>query len=222
MIILQHKDTPVRFGPYLPKKYFLASGVGESNILTDSASGESITYEASSYDVATCKAGIPNLNVVEYTSLLPAEAQEEKIPSPLPWGAIVGGIRAQENGRKGMRLTAALMVSEVSLRLNSQDWKILGSLVTEYGGQAILKEAYLKMFREVLEMMERRQFGDFSTWKEENTLVEEKRFYYSKDDRFRFRIKHKIGESFLCEKDHGTAMAILVIYEWSQLVFTHT
>ena len=216
-------------GPSLPHKYFVASGIGETDVFTSSSSQESITYEPNSYDIATLNAGIPNVNTVQYSSILPSTAIEIHPGNSIPFGSILGAIKAQENGTKGTRLTASIYITELAfLKFNIQtqqnEWDIFGNFVTEYGGQKTLPESYFIMFQEVLDMMIRRKYGSFFNVKNKFllNLDQEKLknfqvptdYLYSDNKMFRFKIKRHLGESFICEKQNGTAIAGVFIYEY--------
>lgn len=201
-------------GPVLPHKYFLASGKGESDISTSSSRTESVTYEPNSNDIATLHAGIPNVNLIELSSILPPSAKEEDPrldpKTQLPFGAVLGAIKVQENGGQGTRLTAAIFIIELSslreYKKGEHSWEVFGNFVTEYGGQATLPQGYKIMFKELLEMIKRRNYGDFKslqkninqTSKKENFKVPTE-YFYSDTGTFRFRIKNHLGESFLAK-----------------------
>ncbi len=56
-------------GTRIPKEYFAATGVGETDL------GHGIDpWETGSYDLALEDAGIHNFNIVQYTSVIPQEA----------------------------------------------------------------------------------------------------------------------------------------------------
>ena len=109
----------------LPKDYFLTSGTGESDI----------TVHAGSFDMALMKAGIHNLNIITYSSILPPTAREME-RKELPFGAVAETIMAVESGNKSERITAGIIYGWVY-----ENGKKLGGLVAECHGNFSKKEA---------------------------------------------------------------------------------
>lgn len=108
-------------GNRIPNRYFITSGIGESDI----------TIHAGSYDVALRKAGIHNCNLVYYSSILPPTAKRIEKPKKLPFGSVVEAILADCTTGRGVRATAGLGIAKVYKNGIYQ-----GSLVAEYSGQA--------------------------------------------------------------------------------------
>jgi len=108
-------------GNKIPTKYFITSGIGESDI----------TIHAGSYDVALRKAGIANCNIVYYSSILPRRAERIKKPRKLEFGSVVDAILADCTTSRGVRATAGLGIAKVYKNKEYQ-----GGLVAEYSGNA--------------------------------------------------------------------------------------
>ena len=108
----------MKIGNKIPLTYFIVSGKGESNL----------GIHTGSFDQALKDAGIPNVNLVFYSSILPKEAKEVK-PKKLKFGSVVESIAAIAHGKKGQRVTAGLIIGEVF-----EKNKKIGSLVAEYSG----------------------------------------------------------------------------------------
>lgn len=127
----------MELGNRIPKKYFVTSGIGESDI----------TIHAGSFDQALKDAGIHNVNIIQYSSIMPREAERiEK--KELHFGSVVEAIMAVSNGKKGERLTAGLIIGWVY-----KGGRKIGGLVAEYHGnddeekaKEILKESLNEMF----------------------------------------------------------------------------
>lgn len=213
-------------GPSLPRKCFFVHGKGQVEIDTISNKSLSINYEANSYDAATADAGIPNINAIEYSSMLPPSVSFlGEIPS-LPFGAVLALIRAQFNGGKGERLTAVLQVVEVLHRAKpTLSYERQGYFLLEYGGHATCPKARSILLAEILSMFRRRGWGTFLclTKKDQNTICRRKPsptalLVESESSLSAFRICYSIEESFICQKSHGTVLCALCICEWEQMV----
>ena len=98
-------------GNRVPYEYFMTKGKGESD-----AGSEGLPYETGSYDAALFDAGIQNANVIEYTSVMPTESKQiskEEGLKRLQWGEVLECIKAQSNGKKGSKISAAVMTTSV-------------------------------------------------------------------------------------------------------------
>jgi pyruvoyl-dependent arginine decarboxylase (PvlArgDC) len=203
-------------GPLLPAKYFLTIGIGESDVQTDRNSNEQTIYEANSYDAATCSAGIENVNVVEYSSLLPTSAVITNKPSYIPWGSILGVIRAESSGCQGELLTAAIFIIEIRYEKKMAS---VGYVVVEYAGHLPFLKADRVVMEEILGMLQRRKFGTSHQLAMELRMNNDwkmlrNQFYSLDHSPYQFQIVHNVGTSFVCTKKHGTALAMCCIYEW--------
>jgi arginine decarboxylase len=109
----------------IPRNYFLTSGKGESDI----------TVHAGSFDMALMKAGIHNVNIIMYSSILPPTAREID-GAELPFGCVAETIMAVQSGSMGERVTAGLTYGWVY-----KNNKKLGGLVAECHGDMSRKGA---------------------------------------------------------------------------------
>lgn len=108
-------------GTRVPKDYFVATGNGESDI----------TVHAGSYHLALRDAGIEMCNVITYSSILPACANEVQRPRELIHGSVLETIMAVSTSRKGKRATAGIIWGWLFDRDSGEKH---GGLVCEYNG----------------------------------------------------------------------------------------
>ncbi len=141
-------------GNRVPYEYFLTQGIGESN-----AGSEGLPYETGSYDAALNVAGIQNTNVIEYTSVMPIESKEiskEEGLKRIQWGEVIECIKAQSNGRKGTKVSAAVMTTSII----DPKGKYLGGFACEYSGSGSRKEAEESLALSIAGMIKRRGYGN--------------------------------------------------------------
>ena len=137
----------------LPYEYFITTGKGESD-----AGSKGLPFETGSYDAALNDAGIEDANMMVYTSVIPTEAKEiskEEGLSRIKWGQVIESIKAQGNGRKGERITAAVMITSV----HDPNGKYLGGFACEYSGSGDKKAAADSLLVSVRGMIQRRGYG---------------------------------------------------------------
>ena len=99
-------------GNRVPYEYFITKGKGESDV-----GSTFLPYETGSYDAALNDAGIQNCNVIEYTSVMPAESKEiskEAGIKRLQWGEVLECIKAQANGDKGDKISVGVITTSIS------------------------------------------------------------------------------------------------------------
>jgi len=160
-------------GNRIPKEYFIAKGHGESDI----------TVHAGSYHLALRAAGIEMVNIMTYSSIMPAIAQEIEKPDRLVHGSVVESIMAVGTACRGERVSAGIILGWLYNRMTGQKF---GGLVCEHNGcyspaeierllQDSLNELYVNGFEED---------------------------YYLRD-------KQIIAESFVPGKKYGTALVAL-------------
>lgn len=160
-------------GNRIPKEYFIAKGHGESDI----------TVHAGSYHLALRAAGIEMVNIMTYSSIMPAIAQEIEKPDRLVHGSVVESIMAVGTAGRGERVSAGIILGWLYNRMTGQKF---GGLVCEHNGcyspaeierllQDSLNELYVNGFEED---------------------------YYLRD-------KQIIAESFVPGKKYGTALVAL-------------
>jgi arginine decarboxylase len=141
-------------GNRVPYEYFITSGKGESN-----AGSAGLPYETGSYDAALNDAGIQNTNVIEYTSVMPTESKEitkEEGLKRLQWGEVLECIKAQANGKRGSKISAAVMTTTIV----DPKGKFLGGFACEYSGAGTKKEAESSLSESISGMIKRRGYGN--------------------------------------------------------------
>jgi len=151
-------------GNRIPYEYFITKGKGQSD-----AGSEGLPYETGSYDDALNDAGIQNTNVIEYTSVIPIEAKEisrEEGLKRINWGEVLETIKAQSNGRKGSKISAAVMTTTIT----DPKGKYLGGFACEYSGSGTKKEAEKSLAESISGMIQRRGYGNI---KGETTLYKD-------------------------------------------------
>ena len=140
-------------GNRLPYEYFITQGKGESN-----AGSKGLPYETGSYDAALFNAGIQNANVIEYTSVMPKESKEisrEEGLKRLQWGEVLECIKAQANGKRGSKISAAVITTSVT----DPKGKYLGGFACEYSGSGTKEDAGKSLMESIVGMIERRGYG---------------------------------------------------------------
>jgi arginine decarboxylase len=140
-------------GNRVPYEYFITKGKGESN-----AGSEGLPYETGSYDAALFEAGIQNTNVIEYTSVMPTDSKQiskEEGLKRLQWGEVLECIKAQSNGKKGSKISAAVMTTSVI----DPKGKYLGGFAVEYSGSGTKRDAETSLAESVTGIIERRGYG---------------------------------------------------------------
>jgi arginine decarboxylase len=140
-------------GNRVPYEYFMTKGKGESD-----AGSEGLPYETGSYDAALFEAGIQNANVIEYTSVMPTDSKQiskEEGLKRLQWGEVLECIKAQSNGKKGSKISAAVMTTSVI----DPKGKYLGGFAVEYSGSGTKEDAEASLAESVTGIIERRGYG---------------------------------------------------------------
>jgi len=141
-------------GNRVPYEYFITKGKGES-----SAGSAGLPYETGSYDAALNDAGIENTNVIEYTSVIPTEAKQiskEEGLKRINWGEVLECIKAQSNGRKGSKISAAVMTTTIV----DPKGKYLGGFPCEYSGSGTKEDAENSLAESIAGMIKRRGYGN--------------------------------------------------------------
>ena len=140
-------------GNRVPYEFFITQGKGESN-----AGSKGLPYETGSYDAALFNAGIQNANVIEYTSVMPTESKEitkEEGLKRLQWGEVIECIKAQANGKRGSKISAAVITTSVT----DPKGKYLGGFACEYSGSGTKEDAEQSLLQSIVGMIERRGYG---------------------------------------------------------------
>jgi pyruvoyl-dependent arginine decarboxylase len=154
-------------GNRVPYEYFITKGSGQSK-----AGSEGLPYETGSYDAALNKAGIQNTNVIEYTSVIPTFAKQitkEEGLKRINWGEVLECIKAQSNGKKGSKISAAVMTTTII----DPKGKYIGGFACEYSGSGSRQDAEDSLAESISGMIKRRGFGsiigDTKMYKENKT-----------------------------------------------------
>jgi len=129
------------FGNRIPKDYFITSGIGESDV----------AIYPGAFDKALKQAGIENCNIITYTSILPKEAKKIREIPKLEYGCVLETIMARQDGKKGERLTAGLIIGWIY-----KNGEKIGGLVSEYNGNLGEAEAKAELRRRLEEMFKER------------------------------------------------------------------
>jgi len=144
-------------GNRVPYEYFITQGKGESD-----AGSKGLPYETGSYDGALFNAGIQNANVIEYTSVMPTESKEiskDEGLRRLQWGEVLECIKAQANGKRGSKISAAVITTSVT----DPKGKYLGGFACEYSGSGTKEQAGASLLDSIVGMIERRGYGIMKT-----------------------------------------------------------
>ena len=199
-------------GNRVPYEYFITTGKGES-----AAGSEGLPYETGSYDAALNDAGIQNTNVIEYTSVMPTEAKEiskEEGLKRIQWGEVMECIKAQSNGKKGSKVSAAVMTTTIT----DPKGKYLGGFACEYSGSGTRKAAEDSLLESIYGMIKRRGYGN---------IKGELQIY--KDNKTDTGFIIHPGKIFVYEhmdvvEEHGTVFAVIcfVSYKFPTMMKTKT
>jgi arginine decarboxylase len=184
-------------GNRVPYEYFITKGKGESN-----AGSAGLPFETGSYDAALNEAGIENCNVIEYTSVIPTGAKiipREEGLKRLQWGEVLEVIKAQANGRRGSKISAAVMTTTVT----DPNGKYLGGFACEYSGSGTKAEAEKSLALSIAGMIKRRGYG--------NIIGETKLYKDNKTDKKYVIHPGKLFEyNFLdVKEEHGSVFVAL-------------
>ena len=197
-------------GNRVPYEYFITTGKGES-----AAGSEGLPYETGSYDAALNDAGIQNTNVIEYTSVMPTEAKEiskEEGLKRIQWGEVLECIKAQSNGKKGSKVSAAVMITTIT----DPKGKYLGGFACEYSGSGTRKDAEDSLLESIYGMIKRRGYG---------SIKGELQIY--KDNKTNTGFIIHPGKIFVYEhldvvEEHGTVFAVICFVSYKFPTFMKT
>lgn len=134
--------TSAVIGCRIPKDFFVTSGVGESDI----------TIHAGSYHLALREANIEHLNIMVYSSILPAIARQTPFnPRTIPHGSVLETITAAKSVRKGERATAAIIWGWL---IDRETKERFGGLVCEYSDTGTEEDARQSLRASLQELYE--------------------------------------------------------------------
>jgi arginine decarboxylase len=164
------EEKKIILGNRIPKDFFVTSGTGESDI----------TIHAGSFHLALKDAGIEQYNIINYSSILPAIANQIEKPDNLVHGSVMETIMACAHAGQVQRATAGLIWGWLFNRMTGEKY---GGIVCEYNGHDTEKEA-----KEILE----------------KSLLE---LYDGFCDEFELKNIELMIKSFVPKKKYGTALA---------------
>lgn len=131
--------SQILIGNRIPKDYFVTKGKGESDI----------TVHAGSYHLALHEAGIEMCNIMTYSSILPAVANEISKPENLTHGSVMESIMGVANSTKGERATAGIIYGWL---YNKSTGEKYGGLVCEYNGSLAETDAKQQLYASLNEL----------------------------------------------------------------------
>ena len=129
----------ILLGNRIPKDFFVTEGTGQSDI----------TVHAGSYHLALRDAGIEMCNIMTYSSILPAVANETARPRALTHGSVMETIMAVANANAGTRATAGIIWSWL---FDKSTGERHGGLVCEYNGSLPEAEAQSQLEESLQEL----------------------------------------------------------------------
>ena len=129
----------ILLGNRIPKDFFVTEGTGQSDI----------TVHAGSYHLALRDAGIEMCNIMTYSSILPAVANETAKPPRLTHGSVMETIMATANANAGTRATAGIIWSWL---FDKSTGERHGGLVCEYNGSLPEAEAQSQLEESLQEL----------------------------------------------------------------------
>ena len=156
----------ILLGNRIPKDFFVTEGTGQSDI----------TVHAGSYHLALRDAGIEMCNIMTYSSILPAVANETAKPQRLAHGSVMETIMATANANAGTRATAGIIWGWL---FDKSTGERHGGLVCEYNGSLPEAEAASQLEDSLQELYINGYCEDFElegTRLHMRSFVPEKRF----------------------------------------------
>jgi arginine decarboxylase len=172
------------FNNKIPNEYFLTVGSGESNL-------KSKSNETTSFDAALVDAGIGNVNVITYSSMIPPKAKE--VPRGVNnWGEVMDCIISRKDGTYKQKISVGIMIVDV---INPQGLK-LGGFAMEYTGKDSYTVSKGKLTIILKDMVYRRNYG---------TLLES----FKTDLGYSIIPKNYIFKSMTIKKKYGTVIAAI-------------
>jgi arginine decarboxylase len=136
---LMFKQKKIVLGCRIPRDFFVTSGKGESEI----------TVHAGSFHLALKEAGIERFNIVNYSSILPAIANQIDQPKDQVHGAVLESIMACANAKRGQNATAAIIFGWLYNKTTNEKY---GGIVCEYNGHDSKKDAEESLKKSIMEL----------------------------------------------------------------------
>ncbi len=160
-------------GNRIPRDFFVTDGVGESDI----------TIHAGSYHLALKQAGIERANIMLYSSIMPAIANEIDKNYKMQHGEVMEVIMAAAHGTKGENVTAGIIYGWLYERKTGKKY---GGLVCEHNGNYTQEE---------IETLLRASLDEL--------------YYNGFEEEFEMREPRLMTKSFVPTKKHGTALVAI-------------
>ena len=160
----------ILIGNRVPRDYFVTKGNGQSDL----------TVHAGSYHLALKSAGIEMCNIMTYSSILPAIANEIERPPKLDHGSVMETIISTCTANSGERATAGIIYGWLFDKTNNQKY---GGLVCELYGNCEVSEITERLHASIEEL-----------------------YYNGFSDDYCLSDRNVITESFIPEKKYGTAL----------------
>ncbi len=161
----------------------IGNRIPKDYFITKGTGESNIAVHAGSYHLALKKAGIEMVNILTYSSILPRIATEINMPDYIEHGSVMETIMAVSNGNKGERLSAGIIYGWLYDREYGTKY---GGLVCEHNGNHTVKELKYKLESSINEL-----------------------YYNGFEERYSLNDIHIITESFVPEKEYGTALVAL-------------
>ncbi len=165
------------------KSILVGNRIPRDYFVTTGIGQSDIAIHAGSYHLALKAANIEMCNIMTYSSILPGIANKVERPEHLEHGAVMESIMSVCNAEKGQRATAGIIYGWLYDKATNKKY---GGLVCEHYGN--YSESELKMRLEA--SLDELYFNGFS-------------------DQYQLRNTEYFTQSFVAEKNYGTALVAL-------------
>lgn len=161
----------------------IGNRIPKDYFVTKGTGQSDLTVHAGSYHLALKAAGVEMCNIMTYSSILPGIANEIKRPERLVHGSVMESIFAVCTVDKGERATAGIIYGWLYDKKTHQKY---GGLVCELYGDHSIREIESRLHASLEEL-----------------------FTNGYSDDFDLKDRRVITESFVPEKNYGTALVAL-------------
>ena len=161
----------------------IASRIPKDYFIAKGTGESNITVHAGSYHLALQAAGIEMVNILTYSSILSRFANKISKPDYIEHGCVMETIMAVSNGNKGEILSAGIIYGWLYDRESGNKY---GGLVCEHSGNHNIEELKHKLESSINEL-----------------------YYNGFETRYSLNNIEIITESFVPEKEYGTALVAL-------------
>ena len=141
------------------------------------------------------------LTTPRYTSVMPTESKEiskDEGLKRLQWGEVLECIKAQANGKRGSKISAAVITTSVT----DPKGKYLGGFACEYSGSGTREQAGASLLESIVGMIERRGYG----------VIKSPVLYQDNITDKGYKIhpgKHFVYEDLKVSKEHGSVFTAI-------------